>query len=65
MNRVALLVVDIQSENFSVSNPIHRGSELLMTVRNQIGRARSTHTTVIYVQNSGGKGDPDERGTPG
>ena len=61
----ALLVIDMQLGNFLEPYPIHEGSRLLSRVKNLIVKARSAQTKIIYVQNNGGKGNPDEYGSPG
>ena len=61
----ALLVIDMQLGNFQEPYPIHGGDRLLKRVKGLIAKARSAHIPIIYVQNNGGKGDPDEYGTPG
>jgi len=60
-----LLIIDMQLGNFQGSHPVHEGDRLLERVRRLIDKARSARTPVIYVQNNGGDGDPDEYGTPG
>lgn len=61
----ALLVIDIQLGNFLEPHPVYEGGRLLERIKGLIDKARSAQTQIIYVQNNGGKGDPDERGTPG
>jgi nicotinamidase-related amidase len=61
----ALLIIDMQSGNFQESYPIHEGDKLLKRVKSLIAKARSAQTLIVYVQNNGGKGDPDEFRTPG
>lgn len=65
MSDTAFLIIDMQVGNFSGSDPVYKGNELLSKVKNLIVRARSAKTPIIYVQNNGGSGDPDEYGTPG
>ena len=61
----ALIIIDMQLGNFQGSHPVHEGDRLLERVRRLIDKARSARTPIIYVQNNGGDGDPDEYGTPG
>jgi nicotinamidase-related amidase len=61
----AFLIIDIQLGNFIGSYPVHEGDRLLKRVRSLIDKARSARTLIIYVQNKGGDGDPDEYGTSG
>jgi len=65
MNKKALLVIDIQSGNFSNPDPIFYGDELLSKVKRLIDKAHSKDQLVVFIQNNGGDGDPDEYGTPG
>ncbi|MFX1284097.1 MAG: cysteine hydrolase family protein [Promethearchaeota archaeon] len=65
MNNLALVVIDMQVGNFTGLNPIYKGKELLSNVLSLITRIRSLDAPIIYVQNNGKKGDPDEPSTPG
>lgn len=65
MSDTALLIIDMQVGNFSEPDPVYTGDELLARVKNLIVRARAAQRQIVYVQNSGGSGDPDEHGTPG
>lgn len=62
---VALLVIDMQIGNFLEPHPIYNGNELLSKVKDLINKARSAGIPIVYVQNNGGSGDPDEYNTPG
>ncbi|MFQ6126852.1 MAG: cysteine hydrolase family protein [Candidatus Heimdallarchaeota archaeon] len=65
MSATALVIIDMQVGNFSESDPIWKGTELLLKIKNLINKARSAHIPIVFVQNMGGTGDPDEYGTPG
>jgi len=65
MSVTALLIIDMQVGNFSEPDPIWKGNELLLKLKNLIIKARSAQIPIVFVQNMGGKGDPDEYGTPG
>ncbi len=65
MKDTALLIIDMQVGNFSESDPIYKGDELLAKVKSLITKARSGRIPIVYVQNNGGSGDPDEYGTQG
>ena len=65
MGNIALLVIDMQLGNFSEPDPICKGNDLLAKVKSLIAKARSVQIPIIYVQNNGGSGDPDEYGTSG
>jgi nicotinamidase-related amidase len=61
----ALLIIDMQAGNFSGEDPIYNGNGLLDKIKKLIDRARAAGLTVVYVQNTGGSGDPDEYGSAG
>ena len=65
MSETALLIIDMQAGNFSGQNPIYKGNELLTRVKSLLNKARTAHMLIVYVQNNGGSGDPDEYGTSG
>jgi len=56
----ALLVVDAQVNMFAESSSVFQGERLLQTLRDLIAKGRSLGVPVIYVQNNGGEGDPDQ-----
>jgi nicotinamidase-related amidase len=64
MSDVALVVIDMQSGNFT-SDPVYKAADLLARTKNLIQKARVSKVPIIYVQNNGGRGDPDEYGTAG
>lgn len=65
MVSVALLILDMQMGNFIEPDPIFNGEELLSKIKSMIIKMRSTQILIIYIQNNGGSGDPDEPGTAG
>jgi len=65
MNDTALLIIDMQVGNFSEPNPVFKANELLARVKSLVAKARSAKIPIVYVQNNGSKGDPDEYGTQG
>ncbi len=65
MANTALLIIDMQLGNFQGSDPVYDGENLLSKIQRLIGKARGSEVPIIYVQNKGSKGDPDEVGTPG
>lgn len=62
---MALLVIDVQVGNFIDPDPIYQGKELLLKISQITKRMRLSQVPIIYIQNNGGKGDPDEPRTPG
>ena len=65
MSDTALIIIDMQIGNFSEPEPIYKGDELLAKVKSLITKGRSAQMPIVYVQNNGASGDPDEYGTPG
>src|SRR5258707_4619301 len=59
----ALLILDAQVNMFDAA--LFDGAALLERLRTLIDRAHAAGIPVVYVQNSGGPGDPDEPGTAG
>ena len=64
-SNTALLVVDAQVNMFGESFPIYQGDRLLEHLKQLIQRARNHGVLVVYLQNNGEKGEPDEPGTSG
>jgi nicotinamidase-related amidase len=64
-NTTALLVIDAQVNMFAANNAVYASEMLLKTLRTLIARARNAGILIVYVQNNGGPGDPDQPGTPG
>lgn len=60
----ALLLIDAQIDMFE-PDPIHDDKRVLSTLIDLLAQARRTNTPIIYVQNNGEPGYPDEPGTPG
>ncbi len=65
LNDIALLILDMQVGNFIGPDPIFNGEELLSKINSLIIKMRSAQFPIIYIQNNGGEGDPDEPGTAG
>ncbi len=65
MSDTVLLIIDMQAGNFSEPNPVYKGNELLAKIKTLIAKARIAQMPIVYVQNNGGSGDPDEYGTSG
>jgi len=64
-NETALIVIDAQSNMFAPGSSVHEGETILRTLSSLIARARSEGALVVFVQNNGKKGDPDQMGSPG
>jgi nicotinamidase-related amidase len=64
-SHTALVLIDMQQGNFTGSDPIVAGNHLLNIAKELIRKARRANIPIIYILNNGGKGDPDEVGTPG
>ncbi len=65
LNNKALLIIDMQLGNFIGDDPIFKGEELLKKAGKLISKFLSAACPIIYIQNMGSTGDPDEPGTPG
>jgi nicotinamidase-related amidase len=61
---IAVLVIDMQLGNFG-ANPVYKANDLLARTKSVIQKARAARIPIVYVQNCGGKGDPDEYGSDG
>ena len=64
-SNTALLVVDAQVNMFDEAFQIYKGDRLLKQLQKLIQRARNSGILVVYLQNNGEKGEPDEPGTFG
>jgi nicotinamidase-related amidase len=62
---LAILIIDLQLGNFVGSSPIFQGDLLLNNTNLILQEARKKGVKVVYIQNMGGKGDPDEPGSEG
>lgn len=61
----ALLIIDAQANMWESEYPLHNGAELLRKLETLVADARKAGILVVYIQNNGGPGDPDESGTKG
>ena len=61
----ALMVIDAQVNMFDPENPVHNAEGLLGNLKKLVYLARASGTHVIYVQNNGQPGEPDETRTEG
>jgi nicotinamidase-related amidase len=64
-NTTALLVIDAQVNMFAANNAVYASQKILTTLATILARARNAGILVVYVQNNGGAGDPDQPGTSG
>ncbi|MEZ4677777.1 MAG: cysteine hydrolase family protein [Caldilineaceae bacterium] len=65
MAKQALLIIDVQNCMFNPEAPVHNHDVLLANLRTLIDRARSSATSVIYIQHCGPDGAPHAPGLPG
>jgi nicotinamidase-related amidase len=61
----ALLVIDMQTGNFSQSAPVFGVKDPLSTIGALMAQARAVGVPVVYVQHCGSEGEIDQPGTPG
>ncbi len=59
------MIIDAQVNMFADDMHVYDADRLIETIRALAEKARGSGIPVIYVRNNGGKGDPDEPGTPG
>lgn len=64
-SNTALLVVDVQVNMFAPFNPVHEADDFLEKMLKVLFLARSSGTQVVFVQNNGDPGEPDETRTEG
>jgi nicotinamidase-related amidase len=64
-NETALLVIGAQVNMFAPGSTVHDGDTVLKTLGWLISRARAAGALVVFVQNNGGKGHPDQLGSAG
>jgi nicotinamidase-related amidase len=64
-SKTTLLLIDVQVNMLQDAFPVEGSGPLLERLRRLLRSARDAGAPVIFVRNSGGAGDPDERGTPG
>ena len=64
-DRMALLIIDVQSGIFSAFGPVYQSSAVLSRIKSLISRARSSSTPIIYIQHCSAPGGALEHGTPG
>ncbi len=61
----ALLLIDVQRDMLDPPNPVPGHAEIRRALECLLESARDARAFVIYVQNDGSPGDPDEPHTPG
>src|SRR5260221_10114518 len=61
----ALMIVDVQQGMFAVSQPLHRGEEVLQRIAGLLSRARAEGIPVVHIQHDGGPGHVLARGSSG
>ena len=64
MNATVLLIIDAQVNMFK-SEPVHDGENVLTKIKQLLDKARESQIPIVFMQNQGGSGDPDEPGTLG
>ncbi|KYG62808.1 hypothetical protein AZI87_16160 [Bdellovibrio bacteriovorus] len=61
----ALMIVDAQVNMFDPKRPVFEAEHLLERLKKLLSLARASGTQVVFVQNNGTAGEPDEPRTPG
>ena len=61
----ALMIVVVQQGMFAVSQPLHRGEEVVQRIAGLLSRARADGTAVVHIQHDGGPGHVLAKGSAG
>ena len=61
----ALVLIDTQVNMFDPASPVHDAERLRARLAALLAAARQAEVPVLFVQNEGSAGDPDEPGAPG
>lgn len=64
-NGTALLVIDVQVGLVEGAEPAYRGAEMLANINNLLTKARTTGTSIVYIQHDGSEGGRLAVGSPG
>ncbi len=64
LQNTALLLIDAQVNMFE-PDPVYDGERILQTLSSLLGQARQADIPIVFVQNNGEAGYPDEPNTPG
>jgi nicotinamidase-related amidase len=65
MMKNALLIIDVQNGMFQEGNVVYKGERLLQTLKDLIEKARSSETSIFFIQHNAPAGKPLEHGTRG
>lgn len=63
--QTALILIDVQLNMFDPKNPVHDAPVFLERFKKLLWLSRASGTQVVFIQNNGGVGDPDEPRTEG
>ncbi len=61
----AFVILDAQINMFDPSEPVFGAQHLLEMIQSLLYEVRASNIQVVYIQNNGGEGDPDQPHTPG
>ncbi|MCP5094509.1 MAG: cysteine hydrolase [Chloroflexi bacterium] len=64
MSTMAFLIIDAQQNMFE-PDPVHNHEQVLENLQKLVTHARATKQPLIFLQNCGRPGDPDQPHTPG
>jgi nicotinamidase-related amidase len=59
------LILDAQINMFDPAEPVFSAQHLLEMFQSLLVKARASNIPVVYIQNNGGEGDPDQPDSPG
>jgi nicotinamidase-related amidase len=64
-SETALLLIDVQLNMFDLKNPVFNAPVFLARFKKLLSLSRASGTRIVFVQNNGGAGEPDEPRTEG
>ncbi|MCM3744458.1 cysteine hydrolase [Sporosarcina luteola] len=65
MKKTALVIIDVQNAMFMEEDPVYQGEVLIQNIKDLLEKARTSGSSVFFVQHNEGVGQPLENGTMG
>lgn len=63
--QTALILIDVQLNMFDPKNPVYKASTFLERFKKLLSLSRASGTQIVFIQNNGGVGEPNEPRTEG